>query len=35
MAQVFDNKVPVREGLQQIDRETNAKLQAVVPAAKR
>jgi hypothetical protein len=35
MAQIYDNKIPVRAGLQQIDQETNAKLQAVVPAARR
>jgi hypothetical protein len=35
MAQIYDNKVPVREGLQQIDREVNAKLQAAVPASAR
>jgi multiple sugar transport system substrate-binding protein len=33
MPQIFDNKLPVRSGLQQIDQETNAKLEPAARAA--
>ena len=33
MPAIFENQVPVRSGLQQIDQETNAKLEPAAKAA--